>query len=449
MKQQKHNIRKKEKRIENEILRIRQDDKRAKEQAEIEERNRKTAMENMKKNKGTYLSPYLPTDGDVLVNQTESPQSSRNTAHTNLRKHYEQKCEMGFPPGFGGKRKTRKSKKSNKRRRKTRSKRQRGGMDFDIPKSKADVDDILPGKKDYILPNGESLRSILMRKKSPYVTQQPTENWTGKEKRANQRSKFMIDKLIWASANGDTEKLNEALNNGVDVNANSSEFPYGWTALHHATENGHSEIAKMLLDAGADVNATVEEREYTPHDDNSDGYQYDGMPVNRQAFFNNRIEILKMLLEKGVDVNTTIDNVNNTFLHFASLRGNIDMVKMLLDAGADVNAKNDDGETAIDLAKSEWQTPTMELLEKAISHQNLRDIREAVRSGETDMPASGQRIFSWAPGQGPNPGDFLGGKRKTRKSKKSKRKNPKNSFKKTEGWNVPEYITTNSVWCNV
>jgi ankyrin repeat protein len=322
-------------------------------------------------------------------------------------------------------RKHRKSRKSAKRFRRTRSKRQRGGMDFDIPKSKADVDDILPGKKDYILPNGESLRSILMRAKNPYMIRQPTENWTGKEKRAKQRSNEIINHLIRASQDGDTEKLNEALNNGVDVNAKSSELPYGWTALHHAIENGHSEIAKMLLDAGADVNATIEEREYTPHYDNSDyvsGYQYDGMSVIRMAYFNNRIEILKMLFEKGADVNTTIDNVNNTFLHIASLRGKLEMVKMLLDAGADVNAKNDDGETAIDLAKSQWQTEVIKLLESEISRQNLRDIREAVRSGKTDMPASGKRIFSWTPGQGPNPGDFLGGKRKTRKSKRKNRK---------------------------
>jgi ankyrin repeat protein len=148
------------------------------------------------------------------------------------------------------------------------------------------------------------------------------------------------------------------------------------------------------------------------------------MSVIRQAFFNNRIEILKMLFEKGADVNRPIDNVNNTFLHFASLRGKLEMVKMLLNAGADVNAKNDDGETAIDLAKSQWYPEVIKLLESEISHQNLRDIREAVRSGKTDMPASGKRIFSWAPGQGPNPGDFLGGKgkRKTRKSKRKTRK---------------------------
>jgi hypothetical protein len=110
-------------RIENEILRIRSDEKHAKEQAEIEERNRKTAMANMEKNKGTYLSPYLPTDDDILVNQTQSPQSSRNTAHTNLTEHYDQKYNMHFHPDFGGKRKMRKYKKSNKRKTKKSNKR--------------------------------------------------------------------------------------------------------------------------------------------------------------------------------------------------------------------------------------------------------------------------------------------------------------------------------------
>jgi len=118
---------KERKRIENEILRIRQHDKHAKEQAEIEEINRKTAMANMKKNNGIYLSPYLPTYGDIKVNQTQSPQSSRNKAHTNLMEHYDQKYNMDFHPDFGGKRKMRKYKKSNKRKtnksnRKTRKK---------------------------------------------------------------------------------------------------------------------------------------------------------------------------------------------------------------------------------------------------------------------------------------------------------------------------------------
>tara|TARA_B110000967_G_scaffold181852_1_gene199364 strand:- start:8 stop:979 length:972 start_codon:yes stop_codon:yes gene_type:complete len=317
---------------------------------------------------------------------------------------------------------TRKYRKSNKRFRKTRSKRQRGGMDYDIPKAKANVDDILPGKKDYILPNGESLRSILMRKKNTYMIQQPTENWNGKEERAKQRTLMMIGHLIRASQYGDTEKLNEALNTGVDVNAKSSEWPWGWTALHHATDNGHSEIAKILLDAGADVNATVEEREYTPHDDNSvavndSGYQYDGMSVLEMAFFNNRIEILKKLLEKGADVNTTIDEVNNTFLHEASLRGKLEMVKMLLDAGADVNAKNDDGETAIDLAKSQRQTKVIDLIEERIRNQERRMVPEITA---TMRRTTGQNVD---PNISRYIGDkYLGGKRKTRKSKRKNRK---------------------------
>jgi ankyrin repeat protein len=272
---------------------------------------------------------------------------------------------------------------------------------------------------------------------------QPTENWNGKEKRAKQRANEMLNNLIRASQDGDTEKLNEALNNGVDVNAKSSRWPYGWTALHHAIQQEHSEIAKMLLDAGADMNATIEERKYDPGYDPAydSGYKNDGMSVLDMAINYERIEILKMLFAAGADVNKTIDSVNNTFLHFASLRGKLEMVKMLLDAGADVNAKNDDGETAIDLAKSQWQTPTVKLLEKAISHhshQNIRVVRAAARSGKTDMPASGKRIFSWAPGQGPNPGDFLGGKRKTRKSKKSNKKRRKTRSKRQRGGTINE-----------
>jgi len=242
-----------------------------------------------------------------------------------------------------GTRKNHKSKKSKRKFRKTRSKRQRGGMDYDIPKSNATFDDLFPGKEDLYI-DGESLRSILRRANNPYRIKQPTENWTGKEKRAKQRANEMIDNLIRASQDGDTEKLNEALNTGVDVNAKSIEWPYGWTALHHAIQNGDPK-----------------------------------------------------------------------------------MVKMLLDAGADVNAKNDDGETAIESAKSLRQTKVIDLIEERIRNQERRMVPEITATMRRTTGENVDPNLSRFIGE-----NYLGGKRKSKKSKR-KTKTRKTRSKKQRG----------------
>jgi len=55
--------------------------------------------------------------------------------------------------------------------------------------------------------------------------------------------------VYWASL-GDIEQVEQALQEGLDVNSADEE---GYSALHAAAENDHLEVVKLLVSKGADV----------------------------------------------------------------------------------------------------------------------------------------------------------------------------------------------------
>ncbi|MCK4635410.1 MAG: ankyrin repeat domain-containing protein [Candidatus Moranbacteria bacterium] len=67
----------------------------------------------------------------------------------------------------------------------------------------------------------------------------------------NEIHKEGVTPLMFASKDGDLEKIKGLIEKGVDVNEKSD---YDWTALMFACWNGEEEIVKLLLESGADPN---------------------------------------------------------------------------------------------------------------------------------------------------------------------------------------------------
>ncbi len=93
----------------------------------------------------------------------------------------------------------------------------------------------------------------------------------------------------------------------------------------------------MLLAAGADVNA---------RSDNP----FAVLPIH-SAVAGDRDDVVAVLVEAGADVNARQTH-GWTPLHGAAQNGSLASVERLLAAGADRAAMNDDGTTALDLARS-------------------------------------------------------------------------------------------------
>ena len=122
--------------------------------------------------------------------------------------------------------------------------------------------------------------------------------------------------LVQAAERGKLTEVQNALNDGADVNAKNT---FGSTALMMAsycgyTNGNYTEVVKLLLDKGADVNIKGKEG-------------------------------LTALME-------------------ASSGGYAEVVKLLLAKGADINVKNSKGETALVIAKDKGQKEIVGILER-------------------------------------------------------------------------------------
>jgi ankyrin repeat protein len=113
------------------------------------------------------------------------------------------------------------------------------------------------------------------------------------------------DRLLEAASGGNLAAVEEALEQGADVNVRGQ---FGDTALNLAAEHGHRQVVELLLAKDADV-------------DNVGGA--DKTPIMNAAFAGN-VGIVRLLLEKGARVTDDL---------LASVRLKVDILEENADAG--------------------------------------------------------------------------------------------------------------------
>lgn len=174
--------------------------------------------------------------------------------------------------------------------------------------------------------------------------------------------------LIAAIKAGKTEKALALIKEGADINFQNKE---GETPLYVAFGTKNLEVAQKLIDKKAATPENINDQflsfaksgRLTP--EMLKLFVKAGADVNAKDFYGMGAlyyvaleqrdpKMTQELVHAGADVNERIKNENNnTLLHEASDKGRKPIIKALLAGGADTEAKNDGGETPIELANSD------------------------------------------------------------------------------------------------
>lgn len=214
--------------------------------------------------------------------------------------------------------------------------------------------------------------------------------------------------LHFASWKGQYEAAKFLIDHGADVNA---ETKWGATAIHYASGlnsglalnppchvssglgKNHLSVAKLLIDRGASVNHQDQHRNTALGEAASSnsvniarlliekgaklnvrGWQY--TPLDRATIRGPDVAVL--MIERGADVNISEQITKDTPLHNAAQCGFVTLVRTLLSHGANVYAKNQFGNTPLDVARSTAKyskspnkmKQTLKLLESAAIKRN-------------------------------------------------------------------------------
>jgi ankyrin repeat protein len=172
------------------------------------------------------------------------------------------------------------------------------------------------------------------------------------------------EEFILAAKEGDAQKIEAFLANNPDlIRATDSEM--GATALHWAAIYGKKEAVRVLLRHNAEVNATERHAGTTMHwachfnDPEVIDWLLDkGARIDHAnqmgrtpllvAARRGCLDVARRLIERGADLRATIKD-GSTALHIAARNGHRDVVDLLIAAGIPETAKNDKGETYLDI----------------------------------------------------------------------------------------------------
>ncbi len=152
-----------------------------------------------------------------------------------------------------------------------------------------------------------------------------------------------VDELMQAARHGDTDKVEQLLTSGVDVNARNI---LGESALIFAIDECRTEAARLLLQKGAQT----------------EFYTKLGYTPLMKAAAEGCTEIVKLLLNKNVDIDKGEPRKKFNALFKAAERGHADVVALLLDAGADVNHADLYGMTPLMIAAQKGHYKVVENL---------------------------------------------------------------------------------------
>ncbi|XP_045204566.2 ankyrin homolog [Mercenaria mercenaria] len=140
----------------------------------------------------------------------------------------------------------------------------------------------------------------------------------------------------------DVKKIEQLLNNGVDINC----LFYGWTPLQYAVSLGLEEVALLLIDKGSDI--------HKKH------HKADGCPL--EGAIKKRLpKVLKVLLDKGIDPNTILSD-GNPAIFTAVDKDYTDILKILIDGKADPNLLNKAGESALFISSRDGKSKLVQVL---------------------------------------------------------------------------------------
>jgi len=179
-----------------------------------------------------------------------------------------------------------------------------------------------------------------------------------------QRSDYGVTALQQAAVCGSVTVIEVLLRSGADVKARDTR---GYTALHHAAAEGRYDAARLLVKAGAEPNAQLPRGDWTPLFlacmlPGRMGLEFvellvaAGAAVNeakwpdsplRVAAVYNRRRIVRYLLAKGGDVNRASTLADSTLLHSAAGRLRAGMCWYLITHGADVDWQDSKGNTPL------------------------------------------------------------------------------------------------------
>ena len=188
------------------------------------------------------------------------------------------------------------------------------------------------------------------------------------------RAKSGDTALTYVCKTGDLVEARWLLDNGANPDQINNE---GKTPLYLATEKGHAEIVLALLTQGANPNlankdgrTSLSASQRTPQSGQDSNYKsrtewiikkllenganpklkdHDRREPLLYAIMSGRLDLVEVLLNSGA----TINESGWSPLHYASKQNDANIVKALLDKGADPTAKNQDGQTPIQVASNQ------------------------------------------------------------------------------------------------